>query len=311
MAVQLILLSVWAVRKVGLGISWTHLSQLVAFGLPLIFANLAMFALNFSDRFFLRYLCSLDAVGIYSVGYKVAFMLSYFLVLPFGLMWQSRMYVIYERHDHPRVFRQLFVFYSLLLMYGALWLSVLSPEIMRIMVGPSFVSGGEVIPIVTLGYVFYGIGDYAHLGMLLKNRPRLIGALGIVAAVLNLVLNYTLIRQVGMMGAAAATALSFLALAVGGYWLSYRVFPIKLGVDRVCRALVLTGGVFFLCKWTAPEVLWGALLVKSAWLLFFPFLIWKCRMLAPDEIDTVVGAWIAIRTRIKSDTACAATAGGR
>jgi hypothetical protein len=43
---------------------------------PLIFSNSAMFIVNFSDRFFLQRLRSLDVVGVYAAGYRFGFLLN-------------------------------------------------------------------------------------------------------------------------------------------------------------------------------------------------------------------------------------------
>src|SRR5262249_24114490 len=153
-----------------------RLRQMVAFGLPLIFSNVALFVLNFSDRFFLQRLCFLETVGIYAVGYKVAFMINYLLIQPFYAMWQSRMYIIHARTEHAKIFRQIFVQYSLVLTYAALVMSSFSPEIIRAMTDRKFQAGQEVVPIVALAYVFYGIGLYVQLGMFLTTKTHAIGA---------------------------------------------------------------------------------------------------------------------------------------
>src|SRR6185312_16264168 len=76
-ALQVVLLSAWMLRKVGIAFRAPLLRQMLAFGAPLMFSNLAVFALNFSDRFFLQHLRSLEVVGVYAVGYKFGYMLNY------------------------------------------------------------------------------------------------------------------------------------------------------------------------------------------------------------------------------------------
>jgi O-antigen/teichoic acid export membrane protein len=99
-----------------------------------------MFTLNFSDRFFLQRLVSLDAVGIYSVGYRIGFMLNFLLIQQFNMMWQARMYVIDRSPDRQKIFGQVFVLYSLVLIFAALGLSLFSPEVIAIMVDPRYAS---------------------------------------------------------------------------------------------------------------------------------------------------------------------------
>jgi O-antigen/teichoic acid export membrane protein len=289
-ALQVILLSVWMLKHIPMRFSRPLLKKMLLFGFPLVFANMATFALNFSDRFFLQHLRSLEVVGIYAVGYKFAFMLNYLLVQPFYIMWQSRMYIIHQRPNHREVFGQMFVMYSLLLIYAGLALATLSPEIMRFMVDARFAGGREVIPVVALAYVFYGIGYYAQLGMFLMDKTGHVGAVGAGAAALNLALNYVLVSKFGMMGAAWATALSFGALALASYFCSNRVMPLPLGVSRVAAGLTLGIGVYVLCRAFTPASVSASLAMKAAVLAVFPLILWKARILSPAENATLVSA---------------------
>jgi O-antigen/teichoic acid export membrane protein len=286
-AIQMVLLSGWMLRQVRIRFSGRLLRQMVGFGLPLIFSNLALFAMNFSDRFFLQHLRSLEVVGLYAVGYKFGFMMNYLLVQPFNAMWQARMYVIHAQPDHPQIFSQIFVLYSLLLTYVGLALSMLSPEIVHIMVGPKFAASGEIIPVVALAYVFYGVGYYVQLGTFLTNNTKLIGTASAAAAVLNLVLNYFLILHYGMMGAAWATLLSFAALAAGSYLFSQRVFPLSLGLVRVGGALALAIGFYLVSRWWSPSALGAALSMKAFLLGIFPLSLWKLRILSPAQVEAL------------------------
>jgi len=290
-ALQFVVLSAWALREVGTRISSYWLRQMLVFGGPLMFSNLAVFVLNFSDRFFLQHLRSLDVVGIYAVGYKFAYMMNYLLVQPFYVMWQSRMFAVHGLPNHEKVFSRIFVLYSLVLVYAGLALSMLSPEIVRLMVGPNFAASQPVVPVVVLAYVFWGIGFYVQLGMFLANRTNLVGLVGAAAAGVNLVLNYLLISYWGMMGAAWATLLSFLVLAVGSYWCSQRVFPLRLGVARVGLGLGFAATLYLACARWFPVSAGPGVIVKIVLLAAFPLLLWKLRILAAPEVETLHTAW--------------------
>ena len=288
--IQVVVLSVWTLRRVGIGFSRGLMRQMAGFGLPLILSNVALFTLNFSDRFFLQHLRSLDVVGIYAVGYKFGFMMNYLLVQPFYVMWQSRMYVVHAHPDHRKIFGQVFVLYSALLTYAALGLSVLSPEIIHIMVDTKFRSSQAIVPIVAGAYVFYGVGYYVQLGLFLTNKTHMVGAVSAVAAGLNLALNYFLILHFGMLGAAWATLLSFAAIALGSYYLAQRSLRLPLDAGRVGRVLMLGAGSYFLtCLWS-PTSLALALLMKTVFLLLFPVVLWKARVFSAAEMETLTAA---------------------
>jgi O-antigen/teichoic acid export membrane protein len=288
--VQAVCLSGWVFWRVGAGFNMKRLRQMLAFGLPLIFSNVALFSLNFSDRFFLQRLGALEVVGIYAVGYKLAFMLNYLLVQPFYAMWQGRMYTIYKQPEHRKVFRHIFALYSLALTYSALVLSVFSRDIVGVMTDPRYRGAEEVVPVIALAYVFYGLGLYVQLGLYLTDKTRAIGAIGAAAALLNLVLNYVLIRNFGMMGAAWATLGGFVAIAVGSYWYSEKALPLDLGMGRVAGAIAVAVAVYLISRSAAPSSGAIAIGVKAASVLIYPVLVWRLRIVSPGELGVLRSA---------------------
>jgi O-antigen/teichoic acid export membrane protein len=289
-SLQFVLLSGWAFYKVGFGFWRPHLHRMLGFGLPLILANSGLFVLNFSDRFFLQHLRSLETVGIYAVGYKFGFMMNYLFVQPFFVMWQSRMYVIHAQPGHRKIFKEIFGLYSFGLVYSGLAMSLFSREIVRVMVEPKFAASQEVIPVVVLSYVFYGLSYYAQLGLFLTDRTKLIGVIGAVAAGLNLVLNYVLILRYGMMGAAAATLLSFVFIAGVSYWCSQRAYRLPLDIGRTSLAIIVAIGLYLASREWGPNEVAPALLTKVLVLAAFPVLLWKTAILPSNTVATLVTA---------------------
>jgi len=285
-SLQFLLVGFWALRKAGVRFHWPYLKGMLDFGLPLIFSNLALFVLNFSDRFFLQHLRSLDVVGIYAIGYKFGYMMNYLIVQPFFVMWQSRMYAIHSRPDHPQIFRQFFSMYGLGLIYAGLAMSLFSPEVIGIMVKPQFAASQDVVPVVVLAYVFYGLGFFAQSGVLLSSKTSRLGLIGAAAALLNLGLNYFLIYYFGMMGAAWATALSFAFMTAATYFVAKRLLPLRLGFGRVYAGMFVAIGMYVLCRWGIPPGP-SAVAVKVLTLALFPAVVWKFRILAPGAADIV------------------------
>jgi O-antigen/teichoic acid export membrane protein len=276
------------IRENGLGLDTRRLREMLGFGAPLILSNLALFMLNFSDRFFLKHFQALEVVGIYAVGYKFGYILNILLIQPFLVMWQARMYVIHNRPDRERVFSRIFIFYTFVLVFGALALSLFSREIVRVMLDRRFLPGESVIPVVAFSYVMSGLGSFVQTGLLVTGRTRRIGMVSAAAAVFNLGLNYVLVQQFGMMGAAWATLLGFLAMAIGNACLSWRGFTAGLGIGRplgiVAVALVLYGASLGV---NLPLGL--SILAKSALLAALPVIVFA-KILSTDEAAMAASA---------------------
>ena len=299
--IQFALLSGWAFYRAGFHFVRHQMRRMLRFGAPLVFANLGLFVLNFSDRFFLQHLRSLEAVGIYALGYKFGYMMNAMVVQPFFVMWQSRMYNVYAQPDHIKIYQQIFAFYSLGLIYAGLAMSLFSPETVRIMVEPRFAASQDVIPVVVLSYIFYGLSYYAQLGMFLTERTKVIGIIGAASAVLNVVLNYFLIGYFGMMGAAFATLLSFGFLCGVSYWRSQVILRIPLGLERMAAALVIAVALYFGCRrFTQPSTV-IAVFAKLAILAAYPVVLWKSRILHPSAAATLslaIGRVTAVGRRL-------------
>ncbi len=285
--IKLAFLFGWMWRDVRLSVDWKRLVQLLGFGGPLVLSNLTMFALNSSDRFFLQRFQSLEVVGVYGVAYKFGFMPNFLLIQQFNMMWQARMYIIHRLPDHRRMFSQVFTLYSLALILAALALALFSPEVMILMVDRRYQGGAQVIPLVSLAYVFLGVGYYLQLGMFLAARTSLVGLASALAAALNLVLNYFLIKAFGMMGAAWATLAGFAALAIASYYLSERVCPLSLGIGRVSKALAMAISVYLLSRALPMPGLGLTLVVKGTLLAVFAGYVWLVRVLSSDELATL------------------------
>jgi O-antigen/teichoic acid export membrane protein len=287
---QFLMLAGWAFWRSGAGFMGESLRRMLRFGAPLVFANLGLFVLNFSDRFFLQHFASLDVVGLYALAYKFGYMMNVVAVQPFFTMWQSQMYKIYQTAGHERAFKEIFSLYSLGLLCVGLGLSAFSPEVIRLMVEPKFAAGQDVIPIVVLSYFFYGISFYAQLGMFLTDKTRPIGVIGAVTAALNLILNYFLIRSFGMMGAAYATLFSFMFLACANYWKSQQVLRMPLGFGRMLVAVATAMVCYLASRWLTPQPLAIAVMGKTAILIAFPAVMWKSGILDPGAAAILAAA---------------------
>jgi O-antigen/teichoic acid export membrane protein len=273
---------------IGLHFSRSLLRQMVRFGLPLILANLAAFVLNFADRFFLQQFQSLEVVGLYAVGYKFGFMINVLMVQPFFQMWQTRMYAIYADEQHVSIFGQIFVLYSLLLTYAALAMALFSQELINLLAGPRFAGAGVVIPVISFAYVVCGVGYYLQTGLYLTNRTKLIGVISGIAAVISLALYYVLISAYGLSGAAWATVLSFVAVAIGSYWCSRRVCPLGLDLYRVVAGFAIAVLLYLPFQWWTSAALLFSIAAKLIALAAFPLIIWQTRILSAAETAAIL-----------------------
>jgi O-antigen/teichoic acid export membrane protein len=117
------------------------------------------------------------------------------------------------------------------------------------------------------------------VGANIKRKTWFIAVLATIAAVVNLALNLVLIPLYGAIGAAAATLIAYIVLALTAYLVNQLLYPIPFEIGRFIVAL-LVGMVFyvgssFLTQSQATYAAWGiSLCALFLYGGFLAFLIW-------------------------------------
>ena len=230
-------------NKLGFIFSFKELKDMLEFGLPLVPAALAMFILTMSDRYFLKYFSDLEQVGLYSVGYRFGMIVG-LLVGAFQKAWPSVMFNIAKEKNARQIFSKNFTYLLFVLFFVSLCLSVFSKDIIKLITTERFLPAFQVIPLISLSFLCYGIYYYTAIGMNLKKKtfyqPLAVGS----AAMINLFLNYVLIPKWGTMGAASSTFVSFLLMATVANKISLHFYHVTYQYKRILM-MVLTFAVIW------------------------------------------------------------------
>lgn len=238
-ALSAITLTLFTLREAKLSFNVEKLRALVVFGAPLVVNGVSAFALNFSDRFFLQHFTNAATVGIYALGYKFGFMLTFLVVQPFDMIWSSRVYEIARKQNGAELFSRIFRYYTFVLVLLALGLSLAAKDIIAIVAAPSFREAYKIVPVVALAYVFQGAYRFMVGGIFLEKKTYHVGMIGAVSLAANLILNYLLVRPYQGMGAAWATVLSFALMAGLAYVVSKRAYPAPYSVGPFLLSVLI------------------------------------------------------------------------
>lgn len=273
------------IRQVGFRFSSTKLKGMISFGIPYVPSNLASWIMTLADRYFLQFLSTSTALGLYSMGYKFGAVVGVLVLTPFTMAWGPFFWSIAKEKNNKEIYSSVLTYFVLIGMFITLGLSVLSKEVLIIMATPPFYSAYKVIPLIALSYTLQGCFSILSVGIALKKKTKYLPLVMGTGAMVNLGLNYLLIPSYGMMGAAVATVISYLVLPIGSYFVSRRFYPIKYEWGRVGKifiaaALVYVGNLFIS---TDSAIITG--LFKLASLLGFPILLFAFKFFKSEEIQ--------------------------
>jgi O-antigen/teichoic acid export membrane protein len=214
------------------------LKRMLAFSLPMVPGVLSFYVMQYVDRYVLNVMRGLAEVGIYGMGARIASLVNLFL-MGFQGAWWPHVMKDFREPDAPVRFRKVAEVYLLVTMAIMVLLSLFGHEALLLLTTPEFAEGYVVVPLLVLGAVMASIASYFSYGIQISgmNHYRMwlnLGALGV-----TVLLNVVLVPRFGAVGAAAANALCFVALAAASMAISQRLYHVPYDWPRMLAGVAI------------------------------------------------------------------------
>lgn len=188
--------------------------DLVRIGLPIVPGSVAVWLLMYQDRLFLvRYLPAdqaLAQIGVYAIGVKLASMLS-LLIAAFQSTWLPLALSIQEQPNAPRTYAKVLTYYCVGGLGLGLVMSLFAHEILLIFTGQNFVAAAEYVWLLVLVPLTSGFFTIVTVALYIEKKLGQASWTTAAAAGVNTLFNFLLIPPLGVLGAAIATAVGYLA----------------------------------------------------------------------------------------------------
>jgi O-antigen/teichoic acid export membrane protein len=231
-------------EQLGLELDRPLLREMQRFGWPLVPSALALIAINFSDRLFIAHLASLDEVGRYELGVRIASAMV-LLLTAFRLAWPGFAYSIEDEEEAKSTYAFVLTYLVALASWAALGLGLLAPWVVQLLAptNEAFWPGERVVAPLAFAAALFAGYIVVSIGI---GRARRTGFNWVVtgtAAAVNLVLNAVLVPEYGMEGSAAAALIAFAVLFVFMALHAQRIYPVPYQWRRVATALAAAGAL--------------------------------------------------------------------
>ena len=174
--------------------------------LPVVFHSLSDIILGHCDRVMLQQMMDEAMVGRYSLAFNFGgIMLTIFTAL--NNSWVPFFFDDFKagRLDHVEDQAKNFLELFTVLCIG---FNLLSVEVYHVFASRDFWPGTSLIPIFVSSYFLNFLCTFPVNYEYYYKKTKIVAAVTVTASLVNIALNYVLIRSLGMMGAALATALS-------------------------------------------------------------------------------------------------------
>jgi O-antigen/teichoic acid export membrane protein len=269
-------------RRYQLGLQFDRglLRRMNHFGLPLVPSALALWAINFVDRFFVAVFKGQSEVGVYSLAIRASSVIV-FLMVAFQLAWPAFAYSIDDDSIAKRTYAFVLTYLLLICCWASLVLGLLSPWIVRILAPhkPAFWRASEAVGILAFAGAAYAGYTVLAIGIGRARRTQFNWIVTGAAALLNVGLNFALIPPYGMMGAAISTLAAYVAMFLGMSFNTQRVWPVPYQWRRVTTLSLVAVALLVIGK-----AVHASLPLAIVLCLVYPVVLLPLRFYLPAEL---------------------------
>lgn len=221
----------------------------VLISVPAIMSTLSDLLLMQSDRIMLTHMVGASETAVYSLVYNIGSILIALYTAING-SWTPWFYkkLDEEKIDEIHRVQKMYVY---VFTYMAIGLLTISPEVVKVLSPKTYWTGiGYVNLIVIASFLIYLYAFFTTYLMYLK-KTGTIAVNTMIAAILNIILNYFLIPRYKAYGAAYATIISYAVLFILQYMAMNKqgraVFDLK-SIGMGITIIVVYGGLFYCIK---------------------------------------------------------------
>ena len=236
--------------------------RLIRFGAPLVPAALAMYVLTTSDRWFINHFNGQEALGLYAVGAMFAMLIGT-AVTTFRKAWWPVAMDALQSEDGPALFRTIGRLYLGVGAAGIVFLTALSPLLVRCFTASAFHAAYPVVGVLAWYSLFYGFQLIAAGGIWKKEKTSWVPILMGTAALLNIALDAWLVPKHGAMGAALATSISFAIWNILTIIICERLWRVKYAYGILALQIIIGASACYVIleMFKKGTSLWGVALV--------------------------------------------------
>lgn len=189
--------------------------------LPLILHNLSHLVLNQADKIMLQKATTEEIVGIYGYTYTIGAIIN-IIQIALNSAWMPWYYDILKSGDKKElksksaIYIATFTALTIMFILGV-------PEIVKITSPKDYWAGIPLLPLIIGGYYFVFLYTFPANYQFYKKESRYIAMGTIIAAIINVLVNFLLIPKIGVYAAALSTLIAYIVL----FFMHFAIVKIK------------------------------------------------------------------------------------
>lgn len=202
-------------------------NEMIKYSSPLVASGIAWWANSASDRYFVTYLCGVDANGIYSVAYKIPTILQ-MIQSVFSQAWLLSIYREYNTAEGKNFVSKIYDLYNGGMTVACAFLILLTIPLAKFLYAKDFYAAWEYVPALLISVVFIANAGFFESMLTLYKKSNIVAVTTVIGAICNIILNYVLISNIGVQGAAIATTIGYFIMWILRVPFVHGLYPFKV-----------------------------------------------------------------------------------
>ena len=213
--------------------------EMYNYSFPLVISGITWWVYSSSDRYFVTGMCGTAENGIYSVAYKIPNMLQVIQNV-FSQAWLFSIFDLYQTKEGKEYIAKVYYMFSYVMCLGASALITGNLFLAKILYSNEFYVAWRYVPPLLISIVVTAVGTVMTQVLTAYKETKFPAKVAILAAGLNCVLNYFLIKITqDALGAAISTAITALVSTSVSTWKAVKLGNIKINFTRYIVMILL------------------------------------------------------------------------
>ncbi|MBJ8104409.1 MULTISPECIES: lipopolysaccharide biosynthesis protein [Bacillus] len=187
----------------------TKSSELIKFGVPLVFTFLITWLFQSIDRIFIQYFNDYNELGLYAAAFSIIALLNA-VQSAFTMFWVP---VAYEKYIKDSENIEFFEKMNQLVTYVMFLVSIMMimfKDLIVLLLGENFREASVIMPFLVFMPLMFTVSETTVLGISFKKKSKYHVIIALSAAVVNIIGNLLLVPSLGAKGAAISTGIAYI-----------------------------------------------------------------------------------------------------
>lgn len=218
--------------------SWEALKEMISYSWPMVPNSLSLWAMDLSDRLIITFFLGVKANAIYAVAQKIPNLLGK-VQSTFAYAWQESASLSVGDNDRTQYYSKVFDTVFSILIGGFSVLVALTPLLFKVLVKGDYQESYLQMPLLTLAMLFSTLSSFLGGIYIAYKRTVSVGLTTLIAAIINILLDLILVKQIGIFAGSISTLSSYAFLAIYRMYDVRKFQMIKYQYNKINMAFIL------------------------------------------------------------------------